>query len=308
MKEKIKAVVILGPTSSGKSDLAVKIAKKFNGEIISADSRQIYKDMNLGTGKVEGSWQKKDSGQTFFYKKVPHHLIDFKSPRSNYNVSHFKKDAQKIILQISKRKKLPILCGGTGFWISALVYDIDFPKVKPDKKLRKKLEKLSCQKLLEKLKKADPQRAKEIDPKNKLRLIRALEICQSMGKVPRHQPKPHPQIDFLLLGIKVSKNELAKKIKLRLQKRLNNKMIKEVELLHRKWRLSWKKIQSFGLAYFWIPLFLQNKISSRELFERILMAERNYAKRQRTWFKKDKNIIWIENEKEAFKKVKNFIS
>ncbi len=130
-------------------------------------------------------------------------------------------------MQLSKKGKLPILCGGTGFWISALAYDIDFPQVSPNKKLRKKLEQLSCQELLKKLKKIDPRRAKEIDPQNKLRLIRALEICQSIGKVPQYQPKPHPQIDFLLLGIKVPKNELAKKIKLRLKKRLNSQRLKK---------------------------------------------------------------------------------
>ena len=177
--DKQKVIVILGPTSSGKSDLAIKLARKYNGEIISADSRQIYRGMDIGTGKISKAQQ----------KSVKHWMIDIVSPKNDYNVSKFKKDAEKIIKNILKRGKLPIICGGTGFWIKAIVDNVDFPKVKPNKELRKKLEKISTEKLFKTLQKLDPERAKNIDAKNKVRLVRAIEIAKTLGYVPKIDTK-----------------------------------------------------------------------------------------------------------------------
>ena len=172
-----KIPVILGPTSSGKSEIAVKIAKYFDGEIISTDSRQIYKDMNLGTGKVEGKW----NNNVYLYKNIPHHLIDFINPKTNYNVSHFKKDAKEKITEILERKKIPVLCGGTGFWILSIIDNLDFPQVKPDKDLRKALEKKSNEELLKYLERLDHKRAKNVDSNNKIRLVRAIEIAEKIN-------------------------------------------------------------------------------------------------------------------------------
>lgn len=292
---KNKIIVILGPTSSGKSEVAIKLARKFNGEIISADSRQVYRGMDIGTGKVSRVQQ----------KLAKHWILDIVNPKTEYNAAKFKKDAEKIIENILKRKKLPIICGGTGFWIKSIVDNFNFPEVKPDKKLRNKLEKYSAEKLFEILKKLDLERAKKIDAKNKVRLIRAIEICKAIGKVPKiimHNDK----YDFLQIGIDMPKEELHKKIKKRLEKRFEAGMIEEVKELHGQ-KLSWKKIQSFGLGYYWIPLHLSGKMNKKDLFEKVLGAEKDYAKRQMTWFKKDRRIIWLRKYKNIEKETNLFI-
>ncbi len=328
-KKKIKCPVILGPTSSGKSDLAVRLARKINGEIISADSRQIYQDMNLGTGKVKGKWEKTNptsSKKTFVYKKIIHYLLDFKEPPSHFNdsekysVTNFKKDCLHLIKKISSKNKVPIICGGTGFWISAVVDNLEFPEVKPNAELRQKLAKKSTSSLFQELQKQDPQRSRTIDPHNKQRIIRALEICETLKTVPQIKSTPLKNIEFLQIGLDWPKEKLSEKIKKRLESRWTEGMIREVENLHQKYHLQWEQIQSFGLAYYWIPLYLQNKLTDehgnfinnkkmayQELIQRVYLAEKKYAKRQRTWFKRDKRIIWENNFAKILKKVKNFI-
>ncbi|MCK9378808.1 MAG: tRNA (adenosine(37)-N6)-dimethylallyltransferase MiaA [Candidatus Moranbacteria bacterium] len=293
-----KIIVILGPTASGKSDVAIWLARKFGGEIISADSRQIYRGMDIGSGKITVAEQ----------KMAPHYMLDIASPRTEYNVAKFKKKAEKIIKDILKRGKVPIICGGTGFWIKAIVDNVDFPEVKPDKELRIKLQELSAETLFNKLKELDPERAQNIDAKNKVRLIRAIEICKAIGKVPpiENQESGTGNYDFLQIGIKRDKEELDERIKKNVGKRFEMGMIEEVENLHKKHKLSWKKIQSFGLGYNLIPEYLKGNIQSKkELKEKIYLAEKNYAKRQRTWFAKDKRIIWIPIEQKEKNKYAN---
>jgi tRNA dimethylallyltransferase len=166
-KNLLPLIVILGPTASGKSNLAIKLAKKFNGEIISADSRQIYQEMDIGTAKIT---KEEMSG-------IPHYLIDIVKPDQEFTLAQYKKLAVKIIKDVQKRGKLPFLVGGTGLYIQAVVDNLEIPQVKPNKKLRNKLEKLTNQELLNQLKKLDPLSAVSIDPNNKRRLIRALEVC-----------------------------------------------------------------------------------------------------------------------------------
>lgn len=316
-KAKTKIIVILGPTSSGKSDAAIKLARKYNGEIISADSRQIYRGMDVGTGKVPKSKCQNQNAKLFLKNKkiipyvssdINHYLIDTANPSASYNVAKFKRDANYVINYVIKSEKLPIICGGTGFWIKAIVDNVFFPEVKPNNKLRKKLEKLSTEKLFKMLQELDPERAKNIDAKNKVRLIRAIEICKAIGKVPKVMEHGawNMKHEFLQIGIKVEKEKLQENIEKRLEKRFGEGMIKEVEKLHKS-GLSWKKIQSFGLGYFWIPLYLQGKMNKKELFEKIYLAEKDYAKRQMTWFKKDERIIWLKNYKEIDKKISAFI-
>lgn len=300
-KTKDKIIVILGPTSSGKSDVAIKLSLKFNGEIISADSRQVYRGLDIGTGKVTKTEQKLSK----------HWLLNIVSPKAEYNVSKFKRDAEKIIKDILRRGKLPIICGGTGFWIKAIVDNIDFPEVKPNKELRRKLETASTEKLFSMLQKLDSERAKNIDAKNKVRLIRAIEICKTLGSVPKIKnaecDTQNNEYDFLQIGIKVSREELNEKIEKRLEKRFRSGMIREVENLHKS-GLNFPKIQSFGLGYFWIPLYLQNKLNKDALFEKVHQAEKDYAKRQMTWLKKDERIKWLKNYKEIETLVKKFIN
>lgn len=308
-----KIIVILGPTSSGKSDVAIRLARKFNGEIISADSRQVYRGMDIGTGKIHGTWNIKH--KAYISENIPHYLIDNVSPRTNYNAAKFKRDAQKIIKDILQRGKLPIICGGTGFWIKALVDDVNYPEVKPDWVLRNKLRNKSPEALFRMLQKMDLERAKNIDAKNPVRLIRAIEICKKIKKVP---PLPlgerdlrageEKKYDFLQIGINLPKEKLHANIKKRLKYRFAQGMLEEVEKLNSKEKLSWKKIESFGLGYFWIPKFLKGKISTEEeLFGKIFQAEKDYAKRQMTWWRKDDRIKWLDNYKTIKKEVDIFL-
>jgi len=292
-----KVIVILGPTASGKSSVAIKLAQEFDGEIISADSRQIYRGMEIGSGRVTLEEE----------KMAPHHLIGIVNPEDKFSVAKFKKTTEEKIKEILKRNRLPIICGGTGFWIQSIVDDIVYPEVKPDWKLRNQLRNQSLEELLTKLKKLDPARAKTVDAKNKVRLIRAIEICQTLGKVPEVKNKKNSKYEFLEIGISRDKEELHKRIKLNVKNRLENGMIAEVEKLKES-GLSWKKIESFGLSFKLIPQFLRGEIKTKEeLAEKIYLAEKDYAKRQMTWFKRNKKIKWLKDYSEIKKEVKKFL-
>jgi tRNA dimethylallyltransferase len=295
MSKKQKIILVLGPNASGKSKLAVELAKKFNGEIISADSRQVYRGMDIGTGKIT---KKEMAG-------VRHYLLDVTSPRQRFTVAQYKKLALAAIRKIQRKNKIPIICGGTGFYIKAVTDNISIPEVKPDLKLRANLEKRSAQELFGRLKKLDPNRAASIDRFNKRRLVRALEIVLKTGKsVPRL--KSTPQFITLFIGIKKLPAEQKKLIQSRLQKRLNQGMIQEVRNL-RQAGLSWKRLDSFGLEYRWITSFLQKQINRQEMIFRLQKDIEHYAKRQMTWFKRDKRIRWIKNAGQAKKLIERFI-
>jgi tRNA dimethylallyltransferase len=241
-----KLIVILGPTATGKSDLAVQIARQVRGEIISADSRQVYKGMDIGTGKIT----KKEM------RGVPHYLLDVVGPKTNFNVNKFQKLAKQKIKDLQKHGKIAILVGGTGFWIDALVYDQKFPEVKPDTVFRIQFSAFSTPQLFEKFKKLDPKRAATIDQHNRHRLIRAIEIAKSGVKLqPLNYKSPY---DVLLIGLDLPQEELDKKISKRLDARLRKGMVKEVEKLHKQ-GVSWKRLEAFGLEYKYIALYLQKK-------------------------------------------------
>lgn len=282
-----KIIVILGPTASGKSDLAVKIAKKLNGEIISADSRQVYKGLNIGSGKIT---KKEMMG-------IPHYLLDVASPKKIFTVAQYQKLARKKIEEIWRRKKLPIICGGTGFYIQAVIDGLIIPEVKPNQKLRKKLDKKTTEELFKTLRKKDPVRAKNIDRYNRRRLIRALEIIASLGKVPKSKAKPI-NTETLIIGIKKEGEELKSLIRQRLLKRLKQGMIAEVKKLHAA-GVSWRRLENLGLEYRYVAGFLQKKISKDEMAKKLETEIRRYAKRQMTWFRRDKKITWTSNPKKA---------
>jgi len=295
-RAKPKLIVILGPTASGKSDLAVKIAKKFNGEIVSADSRQVYKGMDIGSGKIT----KKEM------KGVPHYLLDVASPKRRFTVAQYKKLALQAIKKIHQKNKVPILCGGTGFYIQAVVDGIIIPAVPPDQKLRAKLEKLSTFQLYQKLKKLDPKRAKTIEKDNRRRLIRALEIVLKTGQ-PVPPLKRKILFDVLIIGLKKSPTELKRLIKKRLLKRLKQGMVREVKRL-KKAGLSWPRLDEFGLEYRWLARYLQKKVTYSEMIQKIQKESEQYAKRQMTWFKRDHRIHWIKNQKQAEQLLRKFLS
>ena len=331
-----KLIVIVGPTASGKSEMAVRLAKKFNGEIISADSRQVYKGMDIGTGKVTPDTNpalytasnyfsmprgRDSTGQVkkkciFTHKGIPHHCIDVASPKRRFTVTQYRKLAQRAINKIQKKNKIPIFCGGTGFYIQAVVDGLIIPEVKPDWKLRKKLELIAAEELFEQLKKLDPQRAKTIEPENKRRLIRALEIIIKTKKpVPPLKKRPLP-CPVLMLGIQKEKKELSSLIEKRFFKWLKQGFLKEVLKL-RKIKLSWKKIEDFGIHYKTAAQYLKGEISGQKFLEKSIIELQNYAKRQMTWFsthggsasggKRNRRIIWIKNYQEAEKLVREFL-
>lgn len=283
---KNKLIVILGPTASGKTDLSIKLAKKFNGEIVSADSRQVYRGMNIGTGKIT----KKEM------RGIPHYLLDVVHPNTRFDVVKYRIKTLKAIKDIQKRNKLPFLVGGTGFYIQTIIDGLIFPQVRPDWKLRKELEKKSNFELSKMLKKLDPERAKNIDKDNSRRLIRAIEIVLKT-KQPVSKLKKRPfDSDVLIIGVKRDKKELSSLINKRLLGRLRKGMIAEVKKLKQS-GVSWKRLEEFGLEYRYIALYLQNKITKQEMIERLQKEIEHYAKRQMTWFKRDKRIHWISNLK-----------
>ena len=281
-----KVLVILGSTASGKSALAVKLAKKFNGEIISADSRQVYKGLDIGTGKIT----KKEM------RGIPHHLIDVIDPKKQFSVAEYKKLAEAKVRYIVQKDKLPIVVGGTGFYIDALTGRANFPDVAPNKLLRSKLSKLSKEKLFKMLQKKDQSRARTIDPQNKVRLIRALEIIEALGLVPPLTPSVNKRFQFIFIGLKPV--DLDKRILKRLMKRIPG-IIRETK------KLSRKRAFELGLEYRFASLYLQKKLSKKEFVDKLYTAIRHYAKRQMTWFRRNKKIHWV-NTKTATTLVKKF--
>lgn len=281
MEQKMKLIVILGPTASGKSALAVEIARRVSGEVISADSRQVYCGLNIGTGKIT----KKEM------KGVPHHLLDVANPKRTMSVVQYESLATCAIKDIFKRGKVPIICGGTGLYIDAVLTTASFPTVPPNTKLRKELEKITTEELFKKLQKLDPIRSKTIDAKNPRRLIRAIEIASKLGSVPIRTPILE-RYNALYIGLTLPQEKLSERIHVRLLARMRRGMIAEVRKLHEQ-GLSWKRMDSLGLEYRFLSQFLQNKISKVEMIERLNIAIRQYAKRQMVWFKRNKNIKWV---------------
>jgi tRNA dimethylallyltransferase len=299
---KSKIIVILGPTASGKSDIAVKLAKKFNGEVVSADSRQVYKGLDIGTGKITPDTKNFGTGQAkkkfvFTHKRDPHYLIDVVSPHRRFTASDYKELAEKAIGEILDKNKIPIVCGGTGFYIDALLGDKQIPEVPPNLKLRKELEKKSTEELFEILKRLDKERVKNIDAKNPRRLIRAIEICKALGKVPpfRQSSAEQAKYEVLKIGIKIEDKKLKERINKRIEKWFRQGLLKEVQNLHKK-GLSWKRMGEIGLEYKIVSLFLQNKIPKEDMKERMQIETSQYAKRQKQWFKNDKKINWFNPE------------
>jgi len=316
---KPKLIVILGPTATGKTKLAVKLASVFNGEIISADSRQVYRGMDVGTGK--------DLDE---YGKIPYHLIDVSSPKTKFTLSKYQKLAYKAIDDIISRGKTAILAGGTGLYIQTVIDGLPLLPAKENKKLRERLERWATEKLLKKLKKMDPNLDDKIIQNNKRRMIRYIEIMEQckkpITKLWREQ-KREEKYNCLLLGVLpkplsppkdgysnppfkregLVRNRINKKIDKRVDIRLKKeKMVEEVEMLHKK-GVSWKRLESFGLEYKFIAEYLQGKLKYEEMVNLLKTASHQFAKRQITWFKRNKRIKWVSNYKEAKILVKKFL-
>jgi tRNA dimethylallyltransferase len=276
-------LVIVGPTASGKTKLAVQLAKKLNGEIVSADSRQVYRGLDIGSGKDRAS-----------YGKVPVHMLDVASPKRTFTVSLYQSLATAAIADIVGRGKLPIMVGGSGLYVDSVTKGLVLPQSKPDQKLRKKLASKSLPQLLALLKKLDSDAFDAIDRKNRRRVERAIETLVHTGQPlsASRQSKPVPyQVETI--GISVPVDELKRRIIKRLKSRLNKGLVEEVKRLKRQ-GISDKRLMNLGLEYSWVNRYIIGELSKRELMDGLTHAICQFAKRQMTWFKRDKRIKWIQ--------------
>ncbi len=296
-----KVLVILGTTASGKTSSAVDLARKYDGEIVSADSRQVYRGMDIGTGK--------DLAE---YGEVKHHMIDVADPRDDFSLADYQPQAYAAIEGILSRGKVPIICGGTGLYISALVegYILDECSLASDKAttIRSELESMSLDQLLAELEQIDPTTYEVIDKQNRRRVQRAVEIYRQTGvpKSQRHQKK-RPPYEFLQLGVTFDKVVLDQRIDKRLTQRLEEGMIEEVQQLHGQ-GVSWQRLYDFGLEYRWVADYLQQKITREEMVTGLSKAIKQFAKRQKTWFKRDESIHWFAIPDEVDRLVKDFLN
>lgn len=287
---KSKVIVIAGPTASGKTALSIELAKRIDGEIISADSMQIYKDMDIGTAKVT-----KEEMQG-----IKHYLVDYVLPTQRYSVSDFKNDAENAIEEILKKGKIPIVVGGTGLYIDSLVYGIEYQDMKFDEEYRKKLMEIAeteegLEYLYQKAKQIDNEAIKIISPNDKKRILRILEIYKATGKnktenelLSRKNPVKY---NYKVFALNMDREILYQRINYRVDKMLEQGLLKEVENLLKKYSKCVTAMQAIG--YKEVQQYFNEEISYTEMIEKIKQGSRNYAKRQLTWFRKNKEIVWL---------------
>ena len=286
---KPKVIVICGPTASGKTALSIELAKKINGEIVSADSMQIYKDMDIGTAKTT----------TEEMQGIKHYLQDFVEPDKRYSVADYKVDAEKAIEEILSKGKTPIVVGGTGLYVDSLIYGIEYQEIKFDEKYRKELEDIALEKGLETLyKKAqeiDPEAMKKISCNDKKRIIRVLEIYKATGKTKTEQEiesrKKEVKYDYKVFAIDWEREKLYERINKRVDIMIENGLIEEVENLLKKYKEFPTAMQ--GVGYKEVVEYLNGYLTKEEMIDKIKQETRRYAKRQITWFRKNKQTIWI---------------
>ena len=306
MEQFPKIIVILGVTASGKTDLAVKLARKFNGEIISADSRQIYKELNIGTAKPTGHWLTISNQRIYMVGTVPHHLIDFVDPKEDFTLSDYKILAIQKIAEVLARGKIPFLVGGTALYLKAVLENWGLPQVPPDLVLRHKLAGHDPAELYKELQKKDPEAANITGPYNKRRIIRALEVIYQTARKFSEQRKKGPVLfETLKIGLAVSKTELEDKIRSRTNNMIKDGLIDEVRRLIK--HQSWNSPVMQSIGYHEFKNFFENKINLTKVQESITKNTLSYTRRQMTWFKKDKTIHWVSSEPEAENLVSNFL-
>ena len=286
---KPKVIVICGPTASGKTALSIQLAQKINGEIISSDSMQIYKDMNIGTAKPDKQEM----------QGIKHYLLDFVEPNQRYSVADYKKDAENAIEDILQKGKVPIIVGGTGLYVDSLIYGIKYPNIEFNENYRKKLEKRAekegLEKLYEEARKIDPQAMEKISRNDQKRILRVLEIYNATGKTKTEQEiesrKNEVKYDYKVFAINMDREKLYDRINKRVDIMIQKGLIEEVENLLKKYNEFPTAMQ--GLGYKEVVEYLQGKVLKEDMIENIKRESRRYAKRQITWFKKNKQTIWI---------------
>ena len=293
MKKPI-VIVICGPTASGKTGLSIELAKQIDGEIISADSMQIYEDMDIGTAKPT----------TEEMQGIPHYLIGSIKPTQRYSVADYKKDAKKAIREVIKKGKTPIVVGGTGLYVNSLIYEIEYPEIEFDEEYRKKLEKQVIEEgldnLYEEAKKIDPEAIQKIAKTDKKRILRILEIYHSTGKTKTQQDilsrKNEPEFEYHVYALSWDRETLYQRINKRVDIMLEQGLIEEVQNILKKYDKFPTAMQ--GLGYKEVVEYLNKKMTKEEMIEKIKQETRRYAKRQMTWFRKNKETIWLDATKD----------
>lgn len=304
-----KIIAIVGPTASGKTELGIALAKKFNGEIVSADSRQIYQKMNIATDKPVGEWRRHGRHKAYFVEAVPHYLMDIIDPGKNYTVADFKSAAIRICRDISARGKLPIVVGGTGLYLWSLIDNLDIPAIAPNKNLRRSLESKGLDELARLLRQLDPAGARKIDLKNPRRVIRALEVQIITGaSFSSQRKKGAPLFDVLQIGLHWPKEILLKRIEERCDSYIKRGLLEEVSGLTKQ-KYGWDLPSMSTLGYRQIGYYLRGEMSLEQALATLKKDTKNYAKRQITWFKRDQRIKWIEGSdpKKAEELVEKFL-
>ena len=297
--QKSKVIVICGPTASGKTALSIELAKKINGEIVSCDSMQIYKDMDIGTAKPTVEEM----------QGIKHYLIGYVSPEERYSVADYKKDAKKAIKEILGKGKMPIIVGGTGLYIDSLIYEIEYQDIKFDEKYRKELEQEAKEKGLEELykraKQIDEKAIEKISPTDKKRILRVLEIYHATGKTKTEQEmesrKKEVEFDYQVYALNWDREKLYNRINKRVDVMIEQGLIQEVEQILKKYDKFPTAMQ--GLGYKEVVDYLNGKYTKEEMIEKIKMETRRYAKRQLTWFRKNKQTKWLNAEDDLQKNI-----
>lgn len=290
--QKDKVIVICGPTASGKTSLSIALAKKINGEIVSSDSMQIYKDMDIGTAKPS---EEEMQG-------IKHYLIGIIEPDKRYSVADYKEDAKKAIKEILQKGKVPIIVGGTGLYIDSLIYEIEYPNIEFDSKYRAELEKQveeqGLEKIYQKAKGIDPEAVNKISCNDKKRILRILEIYHATGKTKTEQEKEsrkkEVEYDYQVYALKWDREKLYERINARVDIMLENGLVEEVKNIMRKYNEFPTAMQ--GLGYKEVVEYLNGDLTKQEMEDKIKRETRRYAKRQMTWFRKNKQTIWLNAE------------
>ena len=297
--KKRKVIVICGPTASGKTRLSIELAKKIDAEIISADSMQIYKEMDIGTAKPTIEEM----------QGIKHYLLDFVSPSQRYSVAEYKKDAMRAIDEIIEKRKIPIVIGGTGLYINSLIYEIEYPDIEIDLDYREELEKIveteGLGRLYEMARSIDVEAMEKVSQNDKKRICRVLEIYHATGKTKTQQEiesrKNAPKYDYLLFGIKMDRQKLYDRINKRVDIMIEEGLIDEVRKILKEYKEFPTAMQ--GLGYKEVAEYLNGKVSKEEMIDKIKMETRRYAKRQLTWFKRYENIVWLDGLEDVQKNV-----
>ena len=297
--QKPKVIVICGPTASGKTALSIDLAKQLGGEIVSCDSMQIYKDMTIGTAKPTPEEM----------QGIKHYLIDYVLPTQRYSVADYKKDAKEVILEIIRKGKTPIVVGGTGLYIDSLIYEIEYPEIIFDQEYREQLEKQvqdqGLETLYEQAKKIDPLAIEKISKTDKKRILRILEIYHATGKTKTEQEiesrKKEPEFDYHVFALLWDREILYERINKRVDIMIEQGLIEEVKNILEKYDQFPTAMQ--GLGYKEVVEYLEGKTSKEEMIEKIKLETRHYAKRQMTWFRKNKQTIWLDATQERQKNI-----